>query len=186
MRRSWVKAAAIAAMACAGPIAAAPPGAVAEVAAAISLAEAGVGSADAALVMTGLEVLSSHPTRGATVPGLRARYTTEAQFLLRGDATLARRLASVQDAAAPGRDQPEIWVFAFADRIPLPDGYRVQTLTTTHGAVLRAAGGARGQACTRRGTLWHCAPAPDQGALVLDGFASAPAWIVVEMLQAAP
>lgn len=164
-----------------------PRTAVAEVAAALTLAQEGVNAKDASLIVTGLEIFTDHAPAGPVADAVFATFTAEAQFLLRGDAHLDARLRSVRSQMTTATQSAHIRVFEITQALTLPAGTEIRTVAVTNGAILNSLADSSGQRCTRRAKTWHCGFAPAHGVLMTDGHITAgPAWLVTDIVAVAP
>lgn len=154
-----------------------------DVAAALTMAEAGLQNQHPAMIIAALEAMASYDLIGSHSATARAGFLAEARFFLRGNEALGARLAAIETASEP--DAPQVWIAPFQPRIRLPDTRTIRVLATS-GVLLRAASGGPDKPCTPRGMAQICGFVPDDEVLRLDGTASGSGWVVIELAPAAP
>lgn len=150
-----------------------------EVAAALSLAEAGLRAEDPALITAAIELLTQYRLLGPEIVMAQAAYRAEARFFSRGDSAIAQRLGAAQASGAS--DTEELWVFPFQTSVSLPPAQNIRTVSVTSNAVLHSVGDSDDQTCGQSRTAWHCGFAAKDGVLNLAGSASGAAWLVIEL-----
>lgn len=155
---------------------------VARVAAGLVLAESAVASGDANLLLTGLEMMTAHAPKGEAARTYQDLFQSEARFLIRGDAALAKRLETTVQAR-PGVAQPGIvWIVAGGTTFEPPAAQGIAAFTAPGRETASQVLGEAASSCQRSGAIWACAPDALQGRVSLG-----PAqWVVIETRPVAP
>lgn len=161
-----------------------PPHPAVEVAAALTLADAGVARQQAALIVTALEVLADYALIGPQAAAAKASYLTEARFLMRGDKALAARLIAATGPAPT--NAPHIWIAPFQETLHLPEGWAVQRIVASQRKSLIDVRGGATQICAPRQDVWHCGFVPQAGTLQVTGQPARGGWLVLERAPKAP
>lgn len=152
---------------------------VEEIAAAISLGEAGMTRQDAGLLITALEILQNHAPQGDSARLLRERYLGEAWFLHRGDPVLRRRLAMLVDSSPS--PVSTVRIIPFASEISMAGSSPVMVVAVAGRATLRAVKTPNGQSCIPYGRVWRChEESAVPGLWQLRGRAAGPAWLIID------